>query len=193
MEQAGWLGVSLQTRAPPPLPSHRGRAGAGSAGSLASPPCGPGCEDGGDLGVLSDRQTTGRVLSGAGASCHAAFTAASPQEGEQPLLESLASSHPSPSVFLRDSPFQWLASGSASSSAHCGRSPWESSWTVSPGPGDASGRMPAPAAQDSDPQRQVLFLNWRNGAGFCRTSAWIRPYVSQALPPHPSPRLCRAL
>ena len=43
-------------------------------------------------GCPPDRQTTGRVLSGAGASCHAAFTSASPQEGEQPLLESLASS-----------------------------------------------------------------------------------------------------
>ena len=39
-------------------------------------------------------------LSRAGASCHAAVTSVSPQEGEQPLLESLASSPVMPSSHL---------------------------------------------------------------------------------------------
>ena len=89
---AGWLGGGpSRPGLPLPLLISPRQSRAGRVGAMASPPCGPGCEDGGDLGVLQT-ETTGCVLSGAGASCHAIVTSASPQEGEQPLLESLVSS-----------------------------------------------------------------------------------------------------
>ena len=54
---------------------------------MASLPCGPGREDGGDLGALQTDRHTGCVLSRAGASCHMVIRSAAPQEGDRPFLE----------------------------------------------------------------------------------------------------------
>ena len=53
---------------------------------MASPPCGPGCEDEGDLGVLQKDRPQG--VSSLRLVLH--ITSATPQEGELPLRENLA-------------------------------------------------------------------------------------------------------
>ena len=56
---------------------------------MASRPCGPGGADGGDHGALRT-ETRGCVHWESGPPRHGAVTSAAPQEGELPLLDSLA-------------------------------------------------------------------------------------------------------
>ena len=79
-------GGSLQTTALPASLISPRQSRAGSAGAMASPPCGPGCEDEGDLGVLRKDRPQG--VSSLRLVLH--ITSATPQGGELPLRENLA-------------------------------------------------------------------------------------------------------
>ena len=107
MEQAGWR--SLQTRAPPAPPISPRQSRAGSAGAMASLPCGPGCEDGGDLGVLRTDRPQGVSSPGLGLPVTWLSHQCPHRKGNSLFLKARHWSCDSPSVFLRH-PFQVWAS-----------------------------------------------------------------------------------
>ena len=128
---------------------------------MASPPCGPGREDGGDVGALRTDRRTGCWQSEVDFSRQGRHSSVPTERRTVPprkpgiRLHDRAGSQPRD--FLRR-PFQMrtarllpsasLTSGSASSSAHASAGPrGVLAVAGSPGPGDASGRMPPPAAR----------------------------------------------
>ena len=72
---------------------------------MASPPCGPGCEDGGDLGVLRTDRPQGVSSARLGLPVTRLSLQRSHRKGNSLFLKAWRHPHYSPSVFLRR-PFQ---------------------------------------------------------------------------------------
>ena len=98
-EQAGW-GVPPDQGSPAPRISPR-QSRAGSAGAMASPPCGPGCEDGGDLGVLRTDRPQGVSSPGLELPVTQLSHQRPHRKGNSLFLRAWRRPRDSPSVFLR--------------------------------------------------------------------------------------------
>ena len=102
---AGWLGGPSRPGLPLPLFISPRQSKAWRVGAMASPPFGPGCEDGRDLSVLRTDRPQGVSSPGLGLPVTWLSLQRPCRKGNSLFLKAWRHPHDSPSVFLR-CPFQ---------------------------------------------------------------------------------------